>query len=726
MKKTNYFILGLLCLLLSSCQSNNEASPVPLEEEIIEITGIPQDFEAFVLEETSFPNVLLSLSEEGYESTQSLVYQRQSTGDPQKSEGSALIYFDHTVDASDTAFLLFYIKDTQGSNTMKIALVDEDGKESNFDWVDVSTTKKDTWVPYTVPMSQFSGIDRSRLTGIRIGQWHEGVYYLDDIQFAQEGELSQEAVLASSEGGVYPEPILLILSQNTAGTIRYTTDGSTPDSSSTPYTRPISITEDTHLQVVVTQGNVYSDISSFHYEIDHSSLKMPVPSPQGGTYGKEISITFQRRGEEIYYTTDGSQPSEESLLYTDEILLAEDTVLKAVAILDGVSSEVMEEEYIFSQETSPFLKTDGQILRDSYGGGEEILLTGVNIGGWLVMEEWQCPTNAPDQTTLIATLEERFGKEQGWELINIYQDHWFTETDFAILKEAGVNVLRLPISYFEMAEEDGSLKDDGFARLDWFIETGEAYGIYTLIDLHGAFGSQNGKDHSGNIANPNVGDFYGNDENIEKTVALWEEIARRYVDNPWVAGYDLLNEPSATGILQYEEYHKIYQRIRAIDPNHIIHIQAIWEPTDLPDPDFYGWENVVYQYHFYGWDQINTLSYQENFIDGKVKSVNEKTNYDLPTFVGEFTFFENEESWDYGLSCFHEENWSYTSWTYKVSGLNSSWGMYTQEKNSNTAVDIYRDSYETIAEKWSAVGTENFVRNDKIADIQEKYFYPNQ
>ena len=60
------------------------------------------------------------------------------------------------------------------------------------------------------------------------------------------------------------------------------------------------------------------------------------------------------------------------------------------------------------------------------------------------MENWQCPVNSPDQKTTLAVLSERFGEEKAWELINIYQDNWFTEDDFVILKEEGVNCLRLP------------------------------------------------------------------------------------------------------------------------------------------------------------------------------------------------------------------------------------------------------------------------------------------
>ena len=45
-------------------------------------------------------------------------------------------------------------------------------------------------------------------------------------------------------------------------------------------------------------------------------------------------------GADIYYTLDGSTPTDESTMYTEEFGLSDTTTVKAVAILNGVSSEV--------------------------------------------------------------------------------------------------------------------------------------------------------------------------------------------------------------------------------------------------------------------------------------------------------------------------------------------------------------------------------------------------
>lgn len=911
------------------------------------------------------------VTNEKHSGEQSLKYVKTKSEAASTSKGSIKIDFNHAVNAADLKYLIFYIKDTQGSNTLQVSLIDTDGKESDFGWRSPSTTK-DKWVQYCIKVSDFNKIDKTKIAGIRIGEWNAGTYYLDDIYFdnylysglpslvptkpeanisdgyifkdrlavtlkndnnapmyytmdgstpnvdstkySGEIELSKTTTLktvsfdngkysevveltyikdtnipsdvkADKVAGKYTKPIKVTLSNEDNLAIYYTIDGSTPSKTSSKYTTPISIGETTVLKAVTYQGDSAGNVMTFKYQyptvpsevtasipetkftssktvelisdidaniyyttdgsvpsltssrydqpltisksmtvkaiaerdgktsavttLDYiiapvavqadkpagtydgsvvvefrvpnndqveiyyttdgsvptvasnhytqplrvsenttftvgatyknsndigvvtnhtyiinpiTEAKAPVITPGSGTYGQRqlVSMSSDTQDSKIYYTVDGSIPSRDSMEFKEPFYVKQDTVVKAITVTKNGISEITVNEIKVNQEASNFLKTDGKVIRNNYGAGEKIQLKGTNVGGWLVMEEWQCPTSAPDQKTMLETFTKRFGEAKAWELINTYQDNWFTEADFITLKEEGVNCLRLPITYFEMANLDGTLKETAFDRLDWFIEEAAKHGIYTLIDMHGAFGSQNGKDHSGDITYPDQGDFFGKEENIQKTIKLWEAIAARYNGNEWVAGYDLLNEPGgALGTEQFEVYDRIYKAVRAIDQDHIIQIQAIWEPTHLPAPTLYGWENVVYQYHFYGWDDINNLEYQKAFINSKIKYVNEDTNYNVPVFVGEFTFFTNMDSWEYGLSVFDEQGWSYTSWTYKVAGANSSWGMYTMPKNDSTNVNINTDDFETVKAKWSNF---DFTRNTSIADVLSKHF----
>lgn len=909
----------------------------------------------------------LSLDKECFEGDYSLKYIVEQSGSPEKDKGSAIVNFNKHVDVSCLKYLIFYIKDTQGSNTMKISLIDANGNESDFgaDGWKENKTVKNQWSQYYVLLDDFSGVNKEKISGLRIGQWNKGTYYIDSVYFdnylstglpksnlynpisniSSEYHFKDNASLVfnnnanadmyytldgsepsinsnkysefvkvessctlkivtydngrysdvmnytlvkdddvlddpkvSVPSGTYMEPIKVTLSANEGdvyysingneflkyekpidigeltelkilvrkgnstsnilsytynipgkpssittshkgdvfhssqkvelisdvfSTIYYTVDGTIPTKESYVYIEPISIDTTTTLKAIAVFGDYTSEIMEknikivpneieadkkpgtfigstivefrvkdtdkvdLYYTTDGSvptfkskkytgpllvkedtlfkvrasyfensalsetytfeysikpvvDLVEPNISPSNGIYGKEqkVEMTCLTSDSNIYYTIDGTEPTISSMKYKNSFMVDKSTTIKAISEKNGKISDVVVRNIEVKEEDTPYLKTDGTVLRDNYGSGKIVQLKGTNAGGWLVMEEWQCPTNAKDQVTMIKTLTERFGYDKAMELIDTYQDNWWTEKDFADLKNEGANVLRLPITYFEMMNTDGSLKQSAFDRLDWFLKNAEKNEMYVLIDMHGAVGSQNGKDHSGDTTIPDKGEFFDNEIYIQQTINLWEEIAKRYKDNPWVCGYDLLNEPGgALGTKQFEVYDRIYDAIRNIDENHIIQIQAIWEPIHLPDPDFYGWENVMYQYHFYGWDNINDFSYQQNFIDSKVKMVNEIADYGIPTFVGEFTFFENIDSWEYGLNVFDKQGWSYTSWTYKVTGLNSSWGMLTNDRNRD--VDIYNDSFDEINEKWSKF---YFVRNDDIANVLSKHF----
>ncbi|MBS4202184.1 chitobiase/beta-hexosaminidase C-terminal domain-containing protein [Bacillus sp. FJAT-49732] len=690
-----------------------------------------QDFEGADAMFTAAQGATGALStNEVYEGRQSLKYEVLSSGDPSVSKASISIKSKgQPVDATGMEYFVFYIKDTQGNNTIKISLTDSSGKSTDLGWKAMST-KKNEWVRYEVPMSSFSGIDFSKISEVRIGQWNEGIYYIDQLFFAKNlPPIPPDQPTAYHPSGEYDNFVVVELRTYSVGAdIYYSTDGTVPTKESSLYKGPLRLESSTNLKAVAynPKGDIYSEVSTFEYIIHQKAdLAKTKASPAAGTYAVVQSIELSAsEGATIYYTTDGKNPTTSSKKYSQPIKVSKDTVIKAIAIKGQVQSEIAVHEYKIDKNPTPFLKADGKKMRSDYGSGDEVLLRGTNAGGWLVMESWMSPTNSPDQKTTIKTLTDRFGEKTAWELINLYQDNYWTGADFDNIKQDGMNVVRLPFSYFEMLNDDGSLKATAFERMDWFIEEAAKRELYVILDMHGAPGSQNGKDHSGDTTRPDKGSLFGNKENMDKTVFLWEQIAERYKDEKWLAGYDLLNEPGgATGIEQFDFYDQLYKAVRAKDKNHMMFIEAIWEPYHLPKPDLYGWENVVYSYHFYGWDNIDSFPSQKRFTDSKIPMVNEMTNYNVPLLVGEFTLFNNLQSWDYALKVYEEQGWSFTTWSYKVTGDGSSWGMYT---GNPSKVNIQRDSEEEIRSKWSQVGTDtSFKRNDYFVDTIRNYANPD-
>ena len=368
--------------------------------------------------------------------------------------------------------------------------------------------------------------------------------------------------------------------------------------------------------------------------------------------------------------------------------------------------------------SNDFLKVNGTQIRKSKGSGDVVYLRGTNAGGWLVQENWMNPTNASDQRTMMDTLANRFGSSKRDELVATYEDNYWTTQDFDNCAEMGMSVIRLPFTYMNLCDDNGNLKSNAFDRLDWFVSNCSSRGMYVILDMHGAFGSQNGMDHSGEVNDGTQ--LYYNQSNKNKTLNLWKSIAEHFKGNPAVAAYDILNEPgikaAATYSLQWDFYNEIYNAIRSKDSDHIIIMESCWDANNLPRPSQYGWTNVAYEYHYYPWNAQNSSSAQQSYFSGKVSDISSH-NYGVPTFVGEFTCFEQEQGWKTAMSIFNSQGWHWTTWSYKVTG-NSSWGIYNHSPQS---VDIYNDSADTIKNKWSAVGTSSAWKNNMIYNVVKEY-----
>lgn len=74
------------------------------------------------------------------------------------------------------------------------------------------------------------------------------------------------------------------------------------------------------------------------------SVAAPVVDPNGGSFtdAQTVTITCATEGASIYYTTDGSDPTTESTLYTGAFELTESATVKAIAVKNGcLNSEIV-------------------------------------------------------------------------------------------------------------------------------------------------------------------------------------------------------------------------------------------------------------------------------------------------------------------------------------------------------------------------------------------------
>lgn len=363
--------------------------------------------------------------------------------------------------------------------------------------------------------------------------------------------------------------------------------------------------------------------------------------------------------------------------------------------------------------------------------GEKVVLRGTNLGGWLIQEAWMCPLDKPDRSwgswdTLSAMEKRGFDEEQISALFKAYQDNWITLEDLDRIKALGMNCVRVPFWYRNFQKDDNGTyyggedmnQNPGFKRLDWLVSECAERGIYVILDLHGAPGFQ-GDDHcSGRTGASELFDITEEGEGFRlRTIELWERIGERYRDNPAVAAYDLLNEPmngfdafEKVDVRLWELYDRIIKGLRAVDPDHVITVEGIWEMGNLPAPSDYGWTNMLYQTHNY-----NNKTAQ---IDQKIQDIKDRAHWGVPVLVGEF---QSEGIWDYALSSYNENGISWTTWTYKgARSTFNEWFIYSNP--SAPLVNPETDSYEEILEKWSCVATENgYERNEGLADLLSHY-----
>jgi endoglucanase len=387
-----------------------------------------------------------------------------------------------------------------------------------------------------------------------------------------------------------------------------------------------------------------------------------------------------------------------------------------------------------------FLKADGKDLRTGCGKGKSVKLHGTNAGGYLVQELWMTPTlktvHVKDEMSIYTHLENRFGKDKAYELITAYQDAYWTTKDFDNVQALGANCIRLPFWYRNLVDENGVLYQNAFKRLDWFVSESKQRGIYVILDMHGAPGSQNGSDHSGVDGEQHKKDasgfFFGDSapRNQEKYYELWKIIAAHYKGNPAVAGYDLLNEPFCTyrynpGLSDEElhaqlwsVYDKAYTAIRAVDPDHIIIMEAVWNPADLPEPDTYGWKNIMYEYHNYMYeDYENAQGKQISSMEDKLRAI-AGADFPVPTLLGEFCFFTNYSAWDTGLSLLNKAGVNWTTWTYKTTADCGNWGIYHHPLSAGK-INLEHTSFDDIQNFWSTADTE--TPNTGLIKILKKY-----
>ena len=157
-------------------------------------------------------------------------------------------------------------------------------------------------------------------------------------------------------------------------------------------------------------------------------------------------------------------------------------------------------------------------------------------------------------------------------------DSFVTEADFAYLQKIGINTIRLPIGFWSLGpdftkgsifEKYGAAYTNSWPRVRRLIGWAGKYGIGVLVDMHGAYGSQNGQAHSG--VSDGKTNLFSSKTNQQLTITALEYITKEMSQVTNVVGIQILNEPKNDAAL-WPFYTTAIEAMRKVDPSMPLYI----------------------------------------------------------------------------------------------------------------------------------------------------------
>jgi aryl-phospho-beta-D-glucosidase BglC (GH1 family) len=351
------------------------------------------------------------------------------------------------------------------------------------------------------------------------------------------------------------------------------------------------------------------------------------------------------------------------------------------------------------------LKASGKKIVDT--NGNEVILRGMGLGGWMLQEPYMMEMSgfAAAQWDIKAKIKALIGEANTESFYNAWHANHCTKTDIDSMAAWGFNSIRLPMHYnlytLPVEEEpvagQNTWLEKGFVMTDSLISWCKANQMYVILDLHAAPGGQ-GKDQAISDYNPAKPSLWESNANKLKTIALWRKLAERYANEPWVGGYDLINEPNwgftaggnQNGCSENSNaplkqlYKDITTAIRQVDTEHLIIIEGNCWGNNY-NGLFPLWDNnTVLSFHKY-WsvNDQNSISWMINF----------RNQYNVPIWLGESG--ENSNVWFTDAITLAEDNGIGWAW-WPLKKIGSVTNPYTIVKTAN---------YQTLLDYWNNGGT---------------------
>ncbi|KAG7286123.1 hypothetical protein NEMBOFW57_008426 [Staphylotrichum longicolle] len=205
-------------------------------------------------------------------------------------------------------------------------------------------------------------------------------------------------------------------------------------------------------------------------------------------------------------------------------------------------------------------------LNEPWGDYAKRPARGVNVGGWLSLEPFITPSLFNYALNLGIVDEYSLCKYLASKCESVLEKHYatfVTEDTFRQIRDAGLDHVRIPFSYWAVQTYDG---DPYLFRTSWryllrAIEWCRRYGLRVNLDVHGLPGSQNGWNHSGRLGPLNWLNGTDGALNAKRSLEVHDRLSKFFAQPRYkniISHYGLANEPKMTvlpsqDVLQWTE-----------------------------------------------------------------------------------------------------------------------------------------------------------------------------
>lgn len=309
---------------------------------------------------------------------------------------------------------------------------------------------------------------------------------------------------------------------------------------------------------------------------------------------------------------------------------------------------------------------------------------GINLGGWLVVERWMPGVFEGVRGPAEIDIVRELGYDAARQRLTEHRETFITEDDFAWIRQQGFDFVRLPVGYWLFEATDDFI--DGEVYIKRAFRWAQQHDLGVILDFHGLQGSQNGKDHSGQVGKTR---FY---RRLNQAAALrtLEYMARTYGQEPALLGIEVINEPRVRHclwrLLRY--YDKAYRAVSPhLGPGVKIIVSDAFSPLRLAKKLSrrpYAAKIVldVHLYQLFTWrDRLMSFDRHLTIAEETWRDLIDEVQRYLPVLVGEWSAAltprvyqdgqgpESERVHDYYAvqkQTFDDAAWAHAYWTYKA------------------------------------------------------------